>query len=131
MSSKTGKRLALASLVFGALGLLYTGLAMGTCGGGESASFATTPANGSSLTFTSVGTTRSVVIDNTGSTTITVGTEVIKNGSLFSQTKSCAGANILPGNSCTDEIKCLAKGESEFATSVSGVGQSNIKLKCD
>jgi len=128
---KPYKQLLIVLAALGVAALSYAGIAAGTCGESEKGSFVTTPANGSSLTFSSVGTTLSVVIDNTGGTTITVGTEVIKHSSLFGFVKSCSGANILPGNSCTTQIKCLAKGESEFATSVVGIGQSNIKLKCD
>lgn len=128
---RSHKSLTVLAVVVG-VGLVGTAAAWACSGGGGGAAFQTTPANSSTLTFSSgVGQKLTVVIDNTGSTVLTVGTEVINPGSKFGWVKSCSGVNINPGSSCTDEIECLQKGEGEFATSVSGVGMSNIKLKCD
>lgn len=111
--------------------LLAAAAALGNCEGEEKISWALTPPAGSTVTFSGgVGTNKTVLIDNTGGGTITGGTQVLSNAK-FEFVKSCAGKNILPGASCTNEFKCLEKGEAFFTASIVGGGSAFVTLKCD
>ncbi|MGN6255106.1 MAG: hypothetical protein ACTHO8_09025 [Solirubrobacterales bacterium] len=100
----------------------------------KKASFITIPSNGSTITFTKPKDIQKAVIENTGNAAITVGVEVIANGSLFKHVTACGGKSIpsgKTGNTCTMEIECLASGETDLTIPVNNLGQSVIKLKCD
>lgn len=111
-------------------GLVLAAVASATCGGKEEASWSLLPAAGSTALVTGIGTTASITIDNTGGATIEGGPEALNNGN-FAFVSGCAGAIILPGNSCTFKVKCVAKGSTFLTVSVVGAGELVLTLKCD